>query len=735
MLLLLCCTKLYAANEGAAAEKQLEGTLEEVVVTGREPREGVLERINARTLSRLAGASGHFENILKILPGVHSSNELSSQYSVRGGSYDENLVYVNGVEIYRPMLTRTGQQEGLSFINPNMTSTIDFSTGGFGAEFGDKMSSVLNVAYRRPTSFGGSAEANLLGASAACDFALPDKKLGGVVGMRYKRATYLLGALDVKGEYNPSFSDLQAALYFEPDKNLSVSLLGSYALNRYRFTPVNRETSFGTLDNPTTFTMYYEGGEDDLTQSVLGALTAKYRISDNVVLGFTGSTVGMLEQERYDILGEYWLKQTAADVEVSGNTSDVGVGASFDHARTGAATQAYAAEHVGSWYHSGGTLKWGLKALRYHVHDEVNRWQRVDSAGYMLPRSENALNTLNSAYSDVSVGAWQYSLFVQEAYSLSVGGGHLLSITPGLRLTAVELSGELLVSPRLQAVFYPYGRKDWQFFAAAGAYHQPAFFKEMKNPDMQLNTALTAQRSWHLTLGASATFLWYAIPFRLTSEAYYKRLLDLVPYRQENIALLYDWSRRADGFVWGVDARLSAELISGAESWLSLSLMQAQQDVHGDAYQAADGQTVRPAYFPMPNDQRFNLSVLLQDHLPALPQWRACLALSYGAGLPSLAPGERYDLIFRMPPYRRVDMGLSYVLFDGAHGAPVRKRLGGALQSCILTLEALNIFNARNVSSYLWVSTVQYAGQQAAVVAVPNFLTPFRVNLKMGITF
>ncbi|MDR0711406.1 MAG: TonB-dependent receptor plug domain-containing protein [Prevotellaceae bacterium] len=737
LLLVLCCPNLYAAGENADTVKHLEGKLDEVVVVSRDPRSGVMERIDVRTLANLAGASSNFENILKILPGVHSSNELSSQYSVRGGSYDENLVYVNGVEIYRPMLTRTGQQEGLSFINPNMVSTVDFSTGGFGAEFGDKMSSVLNVAYRRPTSFGGSAEANLMGASVSCDFALPQKNFGGVVGMRYKRSTYLLGTLDVKGEYDPSFSDLQAALYFDPAPNLSFSLLGSCAVNRYRFTPTNRETSFGTLDNPTTFIMYYEGGENDLTQNLLGALTAKYRLSDYVVLGFTGSVTTMLEQERYDILGEYWLTQTIASSSENFNSSDIGVGASLDHARNEAVTNVYVAEHNGSWYHSGGTLKWGLKAMRYSVNDAVNRWRRIDSAGYMMPHSEENLYAMNSAYANTYMDAWQYSLFVQETYDIGIGSDHLLRLTPGCRITYVALSEELLASPRLQAVFFPYGKKDFQFFAAAGAYHQPAFFKEMKNPeDMLLNTDITAQRSWHLTLGTSATFAVYDIPFRLTSEAYYKRLSNLVPYRQENIALMYDLRRRADGFIWGVDARLSAELVKGAESWLSLSIMKAQQDVHGDCYLTADGQLVQPGYFAMPNDQRLNLSILLQDHLPGMAQWRACLALNYGTGLPSLAPAaDRYDMIFRMPPYQRVDLGLSYVLFDSTEGALLKKTFGGALQSGIITLEALNIFNTRNISSYLWVNTTQYAEQPAAMVAVPNFLTPFRLNLKLGITF
>jgi hypothetical protein len=735
LVLLLCCAKVHAESQ-SVEESKLEGKLSEVVVVGREPRSGVIERINVQPLSKLSGASGSFENILKVLPGVHSTNELSSQYSVRGGSYDENLVYVNGVEIYRPMLTRTGQQEGLSFINPNLVSTIDFSTGGFGAEFGDKMSSVLNVSYRRPTSSGGSAEANLLGASAACDFALPNKKFGGVVGMRYKRATYLLGTLDVKGEYDPSFSDIQTALYFEPTSKLSFSLLGSYALNHYDFIPTDRETTFGTLDNPMNFTMYYEGNENDLTKNLLGALTARYRVSDNVMLGFTGSAVSMLEQERYDILSEYWLKQTTTDPEVSRDVSDIGVGASLDHARTYTATNIYVAEHIGSWHHGSGMLKWGLKVQRYHVNDEVNQWQRIDSAGYMMPHNDEALNVMHSVYADTLMSAWQYSGFLQESYTLSFGNSHLLQLTPGLRFTYVALSQELLVSPRLQAVFYPRGERGWQIFASTGAYHQPAFFKEMKNTEMQLNTAITAQRSWHFTLGTSATFTRHDIPFRLTSEAYYKRLSNIVPYKQDNVALLYDWEHRASGFAWGIDAKLSAELVKGAESWVSLSLMQARQDVQDDSYKNSEGQTCYPGYYPMPNDQRINLSIMLQDQILSYSQWRASLTLNYGTGLPASVPAaDRYDLTFRMPSYQRVDMGLSYVLFDSEKRNAVRKKFGSTLKSCTFTVEALNLFNIRNVASYLWVKTVQYAEQQSGMMAVPNYLTPFRINAKVGITF
>jgi hypothetical protein len=698
-----------------------------------------MERLDVRRLPKFTGASGSFENILKVLPGVHSSNELTSQYSVRGGSYDENLVYVNGVEILRPMLTRTGQQEGLSFVNPHLVSSVEFSTGGFAAEYGDKLSSVLSVAYRQPTALGGSAEASLLGASAACDFALPSAHLGGSVALRHKQSAYLLGTLDTKGEYNPTFSDVQATLYLEPSKRLSLHLMGSYGLNRYEFTPTERRTTFGTLSNLQDFIVYYEGSEHDQTQNLLGALTARYRPTEALALSFTASATAMVEQESYDVLGEYWLRQASSEADVSRNEADIGVGGSLDHARSHTATTAYTAEHRGAWGHRDGALKWGLKALRYRVRDELSQWQRTDSAGYMLPHADGALRMASSVNAEADLAATQLSAFAQEAYDLHLGSGRRLRITPGLRLHYATLSRELLVAPRLQVVLYPSSSRDLQLFAAAGAYHQPAFFKEMKKVEAQralLNPAVAAQRSWHFTLGASALFTYYDIPCRLTAEAYYKRLYDLIPYRQDNVALLYDWERRADGYALGADAKLSAELVKGAESWVSLSVMQAQQDVRGDSYRDADGAVHQPGYFPMPNDQRLNLSVMLQDHLPGYLRWRAYLLLTYGTGLPAPAPAaDRYDLHFRMPAYQRADVGFSYVPFDELAPSRLQALLGGRLRSCTFTVEVLNLFNARNVSSYLWVQTVPYAGGAASTMAVPGYLTLRRVNAKVSVTF
>ncbi len=704
------------------------GELQEVQVVGIDQRRGVLERIDFRPASKLSGASGSFENILKVLPGVHSSNELSSQYSVRGGSFDENLVYVNGVEIYRPMLTRTGQQEGLSFINPQLVSSVEFSTGGFGAEFGDKMSSVLNVGYKNPNSFGGSVEASLMGASAAADFAGFGGKLGGAVGLRYKRATYLLGTLDTKGEYDPSFSDIQTVLNFDFSSRWSLNFLGSLGVNKYNFVPTNRQTSFGTLDNPQKFYVFFEGSEADRTENLLGAATLTFRPHEAVTMSLTGSAVSMMEMERYDILGEYWLNETVNDVEIRDDMSDVGIGATRDHARNYTATQVYVGEYRGSWFHKNGNLKWGVKLQHRYISDRVSQWQRVDSAGYMLRTTQFHLL-------DTSVSALEYSGFLQETYNVELSEGRSLRFIPGVRFSYSDLSKEFLISPRVQAIFYPSAKKDWQIYAATGAYYQPAFYKEMKNPDMSVNTEVKAQRSLHFTLGTSLLFKYGEMPCRFSSEIYYKRLNSLVPYKQDNVTLMYDWTHRANGYVVGVDAKLSAELIHGAESWISMSFMQATQDVVDDEYET-NGQMVYPGYFPMPNDQRFNVSVMLQDYVFNYPEWRAHLVLNYGTSLPFYAPmDDRYDMFFRMPSYLRADMGITYVLFDEEVRANWIKSLRNTLQSCAITLEALNLFNKTNTSSYQWVRTLSYGGQEASMVAVPNYLTPFRLNAKLSVTF
>lgn len=733
-------TVLY--NFSSGERKQLTFTLEEqageidaVEVVSNERRRGVVEFVDVKNISSVSGASGNFENIIKILPGVQSSNELSSQYSVRGGSYDENLVYVNGVEIYRPMLTKTGQQEGLSFINPNMVSSVEFSTGGFSAEYGDKMSSVLNVQYKRPTTLGGAAEVSLMGASASADFATPNQMLSGTVGFRYKRTTYLLSSLDTKGNYDPTFSDVQANFTFEPIKNLTFNLLGSYASNKYNFAPTDRNTSFGTINNAMNFRMFYEGQERDKYESLLGALAVKYKLNENVNLGLSFSATGLIEEEKYDILAQYLISQSSGGSLIE-TDNNVNVGSLQEHARNYTNTNIYNLSHNGSWRHGDGLLSWGLRAQYYEVIDTENTWHIIDSAGYII----SSLNTGDSLYvtegvfSDSRVHNQRYSGYIQETYYFELANDHQIRITPGIRFNYTSLSKEFLVSPRIQVAWYPNKNKNLQIFAAVGSYNQPAFFKEMKNAEGVLNTSLKAQKSWHFVLGGSTIFQFKEIPCKFTTEAYYKRLSDLVPYTQENISLSYVGENMAKGYVWGVDFKLNAELIKGTESWVSASIMQAKQDVIGDSY-VKNGEVIYPGYFPMANDQRFNLSILIQDQIYKYPQWRAHLVVNYGTSLPTFIPNSnRYDTYFRMPAYKRVDLGLSYVVFDKVAKVNTNRSLS-FLESFIVSIEALNLFDMVNTSSYLWVNAVSANTQEKLMVAVPNYLTPFRLNLKLSITF
>lgn len=734
VVLFLLLSAFTSAQQRDTTVDRVEEIGTVTIVEKRQPLRGAIELIDVKMLDKISGASANFENVLKVLPGVQSSNELSSQYSVRGGSFDENLVYVNGVEIFRPMLTRTGQQEGLSFINLSLVSFIEFSTGGFAAEFGDKMSSVLNVDYRKPTQFGGTVEASLLGASASLDFASKTGAFSGVVGLRYKRAAYMLSTLETKGEYNPTYSDIQASFGYDFSSRFSVRFLGTYAFNRYELAPTNRKTSFGTMNNATDFTMYYEGSELDSYRNALAALTAKHRANEDLMLELTASVVGLAEKETYDILAEYFLSETEPS-SASSADDNLDVGDSRNHARNYTNTAVYSLAHNGSWMHNGGMLKWGAKADFYTVNDDVSQWQKIDSAGYVIPRKPDGSLAMSYAiYQENKVRNSIYSVFLQETYNLHFANSSQLRLTAGLRGNYDVLSEELLISPRVQAVFYPRSSKNLQLYAATGAYAQPAFFKEMKNASAVVNKSVKAQKSWHVVAGTSAIFSFKNTPCKFTSELYYKKMWDLIPYTQDNVNIVYTGLNMASGYAVGADFKLNAELVKGADSWVSLSLMQARQDIEDDSYVSSNGQAVNPGYLPTPNDQLFNLSVLLQDQVLSYPRWRACLVVNYGAPLPAFAPlAGRDDVYFRMPAYKRVDLGTTYVVHDKLQPELCSKTLR-FLQTCTVSVELLNLFNMANVSSYLWVNAVT-SGAQNALVAVPNYLTPFRVNVKLAVTF
>ncbi|MGL5959274.1 MAG: TonB-dependent receptor plug domain-containing protein [Bacteroidales bacterium] len=707
--------------------------IEEVTIMNNDRRRGTSEFIDLRPLGGMPTTTGSFETILKVLPGVHSSNELSSQYSVRGGSFHENLVYVNGIEIYRPMLTRAGHQEGLSFINPAIVSTVEFSTGGFSAEFGDKMSSMLNVKYKRPTSFGGNVEGSLLGASASCNIVGFKQKLSGAVAMRYKQSTYLIGGLETKGEYAPSFSDIQTTLTFDVNQRLSFNFLGSYGQNVFLFSPESRETSFGTLNSPQRFIVHYQGQEKDVTQNAIAGLTAHYKLPENIQLNLSASVTTMAEKETYDIEGAYWLRQTEVNPLADARFSTLDIGSSQSHARNYLNTAMYTVEQSGRWNHNAGNFKWGIKAQHYRVVDWVSQWQRLDSTGHSVGAQNNNL-IINAQYLDTSINVTHYSAFAAETYNFEFSQG-VLRLISGLRFSYSTASREFLMMPRVQTVFLPKNYKGLQIYSAVGAYHQPVFYKEMKTAAMDFNSRLKAQKAWHFTIGSSLLFQYQNIPCRLSTEAYYKLLYNLIPYEQDNVDLLYNWQHRGKGYATGVDVRLSAELIHNAESWISLSLMKASQDIIGDSY-TQNGTTYYPEYFPMSNDQRFNISIMLQDKFLDFHQWLAHLTLNYGTSLPAFSPASnRNDQYFRMPSYFRTDIGFSYIVFDNKINNAIQRRLKGILERGVISVEALNLFNQKNISSYLWVRTAANNNQSRAMVAVPNYLTPFRLNVKLAITF
>ncbi|GHU94816.1 TonB-dependent receptor [Bacteroidia bacterium] len=690
-----------------------------VIVSHPQGRRYVLEVLDSKLLNSIAGTDHPFENVLKVLPGVQSGNELSAQYAVRGNSIDDNLVYVNGVEIFRPMLTRTGQQEGLSFINPQLVSSAEFSTGGFLSEFGDKMSSVLNVQYKRPTTNGGNVEGSLLGASASYHFYSPRTKLSGAVGLRYKRYDYLLGTLDTKGMYNPTFADIQSILHYDFSSRLSLHFLGSFALNRYDFAPVDRKTTFGTLTNPVTFMMYNEGGEHDTYSHLLGALTLRYTPHSALELDFTASGNRLNEQERLDILSEYWFTETSAKP----NSDNLDVGALREHARNYLDLQHWQLSHNGAWHNDWGNMKWGLQSQFYTVNDRIEKWQLLDSAGYIVPRSNDLtmnkfLNKHNTLFNQHHAG------YVQQSFDVFFAASQQLRFTPSLRVTYSAANNECLVSPRFQAIWFPQSERQLQFYFSTGWYQQPPFYKEMRDSEAILHTHLTAQKAVHFVLGTHSLFSVQQIPCKFTAEVYYKHLYDLVPYMQDNVDIAYFPQHTARGRIYGLDVKLNFAMLQGVDSWVSLSLMKAQQNIANDG----------SGWLPMPNDQRINLSAMVQDRAIMNSRLQAYLLGHYGSTLPVFVPNNsnNYAAYRQMPAYSRIDFGVRYVLFDETISLK-KNTIFSFLKSCVFTIEVLNLFDQLNTSSYLWVPIANSNGTQMA--AVPNYLTARRLNFKIAIGF
>ncbi len=697
--------------------------INEVTVAGQRKNKGNISRVDPKFLNNMPDASsGSVEALIKTLPGVSSNNELSSQYSVRGGNFDENLVYVNDIEVYRPFLIRAGQQEGLSFINSDMVSSIGFSAGGFDAKYGDKMSSVLDIKYRKPVEFQGSVAISFLGGSFHLEDVSKNKKLSHITGFRYKTNRYLLNSLDEKGEYDPNFTDLQTYITYSFSSRFDVSFLGNLARNRYHFIPQTRETKFGTWNNALNATIYFEGQEIDKFTTRTGAVSANYHPNSNLSMKLIASAFNSTEKESYDILGEYYLNDLECDMgseETGDSVMNLGTGAFLNHARNDLEANVYSLSHKGAFNSEKHLLNWGVKLQIEEIDDYMNEWTFRDSAGYSLPYSPEKVKLYRTVFTDFSLHSVRFSGYIQDTYKLPVSSGELY-LTAGIRSTWWDYNNELLFNPRVSLCYYPGWQANISFRLSAGVYNQPPFYKELKDPEGNINPDVKAQKSQQFVIGSEYIFQAWDRPFKFTSELYYKNLSHLIPYKIDNVRIRYLSDQESKGYAAGIDMKVNGEFVSGIESWASLSLMKTEEDVQGDGH----------GYIPRPTDQRVNFSIFFQDYFPGNPGYKMHMAAYFGSRLPAGPPNlERYMDVFRMPSYRRVDIGFSKILISEEHRF-TQMRFLNQVKEMWLGLEVFNLLGIKNTISYFWVSS--NSGDQ---YGVPNYLTGRKLNLKLSVKF
>lgn len=687
-------------------------TLENVDVTATRRRSDGMQDISASGLRFTADANGgSVESIIATQAGVSTHNELSSQYNVRGGNFDENSVYVNGTEILRPLLVRAGQQEGLSFINPDMVESISFSTGGFSVEYGDKMSSVLDINYRRPHGFESTLMASLLGASAYVGAGNDKFSFSGSV--RYKTTRYLLGTLDTKGEYDPSFLDYQTYMCWTPNKKWEIGLIGNAAVNRYNFTPTDRTTTFGTAENPHTFKVYYEGWESDRFNTLFGALDIK-RKEDKSVYRFNLSAFSSHESESFDILSQYWLDESGAD-------NSLAVGSFMQHARNRLKSTVYTASLKGTHKTDmAGTIGWGLEYRHEEVQDRMREWEMRDSAGYTLPYTQTGpMEMIYSLKSDHGVSNNKAAAYIQDTYRFNTGMG-LFTLNAGLRASWWSWNREVTVSPRLTVGFIPAFNEDFLFRLSTGVYYQTPFYKEIKDTvntggiyQVNLNRDIKAQRSMQVVLGADYDFRVYDRPFKFTTEIYYKKLDRLIPYNLDNVRIVYYGENCAHGYAAGIDMKLYGEFVPSTASWITFSLMNTRENIGGK-------------WLPRPTDQLYNLSLYFTDYFPRKENWKMSLRCSLADGLPfGPTHSGREKQTFRAPAYKRVDIGLSYKIFDYSKHPHIYGK-SGFFKDIWMGVDALNLLGINNVNSYYWITDIQNIQH-----AVPNYLTGRQLNLRI----
>ena len=689
--------------------------LSEVVVTEKRRQTTATEQLDIKNLKDNPSASGNaVEELIQQQAGVSSHNELSSQYNVRGGSFDENSVYINNVEIYRPLLIRSGQQEGLSIINPDMVESIGFSSGGFEAKYGDKMSSALDITYRRPTRSELSASLSLLGGTAFA--AVGNKRLSMSHAVRYKTNRYLLGSLETKGEYRPNYLDYQTFISYRPDSLWTIDFLGNISENHYNFLPTDRETSFGTMEDVKSFKVYFDGQEKDVFRTFFGSLAVSRLLGSKLQtkISLLASAFYSKEQERYDIQGQYWLDDTQT-------SENLGVGTYMEHARNYLTSKVASVKMMVNHKSRKHDIEGALTMKFEDIKEKASEYEMRDSSGYSIPHNPDRLDLIYTLRSSNHVNTTRLEGYLQDTYRFASHGERqsFFTLNYGLRFSHWSFSGETTVSPRVSIAMVPAFNNDVTFRFSTGLYYQAPFFKELRDTVTTdgvtravLNNKIKSQQSIHFVGAFDYRFKMKDRPYKFSAEAYYKLMHNLIPYNVNNVKITYYGGNQCDGYAAGLDLKLYGEFVPGTDSWVTFSLMSTKQKMNGK-------------WVPMPTDQRYAVNVHFTDYFPGTEKWKMTLRLAIADGLPFGAPHsglEHQD--FRAPAYKRADIGMSYCLYErGSHGSSK-----SAIKNAWIGIDCLNLFGINNVNSYYWVTDV--TNQQ---YAVPNYLTGRQINVKLSL--
>ena len=684
--------------------------LQEVVITERRRQTGGMEQIDIKDIKSVPSVTGNaIEELIQQQAGVSTHNELSSQYNVRGGSFDENSVYINNVEVYRPLLIRSGQQEGLSIINADMVQSVGFSTGGFSAKYGDKMSSALDITYRKPQRLEASAMASLLGASAYVGFG--NKKFSMSHGLRYKTNKYLLGSLETTGEYKPNFLDYQTYITYKPNARWTLTLLGNISDNHYEFKPKDRETSFGTMEDVKTFKVYFDGQEKDVFRTYFGTASIARHFGDSTTVTLLASAFHTKEQEAYDIQGQYWLDDTQT-------SQNLGVGTYMEHARNYLTANVQSVKLMAERKFSHHHLEAGLTFKWERIEERSREYEMRDSSGYSVPHTGNRLDLIYTLSSVNNLKSHRLEGYVQDTYRWN-SGETFFTLNYGVRFANWSFNRETIVSPRASLAIVPAFNQDITMRFATGMYYQSPFYKELRDTTTvggitvaTLNNKIKSQRSIQVLAAFDYRFKMGDRPYKFSAEAYYKALSNLIPYNVQNVKVTYYGQNMASGYALGLDLKLYGEFVPGTDSWVSFSLMRTQQKLNQH-------------WIPMPTDQRYAINLHFTDYFPGTERWKMTLRLAYADGLPFGAPHRGLDKqSFRAPAYKRADIGMSFLAYDNKQSNRFN------LKKVWVGIDCLNLFGISNVNSYYWVTDVSNSQW-----AVPNYLTGRQINGKVIVEF